>query len=145
MQQVSPDLFHRAVEKSLHHTPKEEPMQHAARHNRLRRAVVYAALATLLGAVSLTLSQCTQVGDSLTGVGRISHKPVSCKKQCDKDYNALKKQESALHKANKKACGSDAACKSAEEARHQAAIDALKAQRDACKANCHKQGAGSAG
>jgi len=69
-------------------------MQHA-RPNRLRRAVVYAALATLLGVVSLTLSQCTQVGDSLTGVGRISNKPVSCKKQCDKDYNTLKKQESA--------------------------------------------------
>jgi len=119
-------------------------MQHA-RPNRLRRAVVYAALATLLGVVSLTLSQCTQVGDSLTGVGRISNKPVSCKKQCDKDYNAMKKQESALHKANLKACASDAACKSAENARHNSALASLQQQRDACKANCHKQGAGSAG
>jgi hypothetical protein len=119
-------------------------MQHA-RPNRLRRAVVYAALATLLGVVSLTLSQCTQVGDSLTGVGRISNKPVSCKKQCDKDANALKKQESALHKANKKACGSDAACKAAEDARHNAVKAQIESDRQACKANCHKQGAGSAG
>ena len=119
-------------------------MQHA-RHTRLRRAVVFAALATLLGVVSLTLSQCTQVGDNLTGVGLISNKPVSCKKQCDRDYNAAVKAENALHKANMQACGSDAACKSAENSRHDAAIAALKAQKDACKANCHKQGAGTAG
>jgi len=119
-------------------------MQHA-RHTHLRRAVVYTALAALLGVVAITLTQCTQVGDNLTGIGLISNKPVSCKKQCDKDYNLAKKQEDALHKANNQACGSDAACKSAEKARHDAAIAALQAQRDACKANCHKQGAGTAG
>ena len=119
-------------------------MQHA-RHTRLRRAVVYAALATLLGVVSLTLSQCTQVGDSLTGVGLISNKPVSCKKQCDRDYNSAVKSENALHKANNQACGSDPACKSAEDSRHKAALASLAQQRDACKANCHKQGAGTAG
>ena len=119
-------------------------MQHA-RHTRLRRAVVYAALATLLGVVSLTLSQCTQVGDNLTGIGLISNKPVSCKKQCDQTYNMQVKQENALHKANNQACGSDPACKASEKSRHDAAIAALQAQRDACKANCHKQGAGTAG
>jgi hypothetical protein len=61
-------------------------------------------------------------------VGRISNKPVSCKKQCDKDYNTLKKQECSLHKANKKACGSDAACKAAEDARHNAALAQLQQQ-----------------
>ena len=119
-------------------------MQHA-RHTRLRRAVVYAALATLLGVVSLTLSQCTQVGDNLTGVGLLSSKPVSCKAQCDKTYNLGVKQENALNKANLQACGSNAPCKSAENARHAAALAALQSQRDACKANCHKQGAGTAG
>ena len=119
-------------------------MQHA-RHTRLRRAVIYTALAALLGVVAITLTQCTQVGDNLTGVGLISNKPVSCKKQCDKDYNTQKKQEEALHKANNQACGSDPACKAAEKSRHDAAIAALQQQRDACKANCHKQGAGTAG
>ena len=119
-------------------------MQHA-RHTHLRRAVVYTALAALLGVVAITLTQCTQVGDNLTGIGLISNKPVSCKAQCTKDYNAAVKQENALHKANLQACGSDAACKSAENSRHNAALAALAAQRDACKANCHKQGAGTAG
>ena len=119
-------------------------MQHA-RHSRLRRAVVYTALAALLGVAAITLSQCTQVGDNLTGVGLISNKPVSCKKACDKTYNQAVKSENSLHKANMQACGSDAACKSAENARHNAAIAALQSQRDACKANCHKQGAGTAG
>ena len=40
-----------------------------SRPHQIRRALVYAALAALLGVVSLTLSQCTQVGDTLTGVG----------------------------------------------------------------------------
>ena len=119
-------------------------MQHA-RHNRLRRAVVYTALAAVLGVVAITLTQCTQVGDNLTGVGLLSNKPVSCKKACDNAYNLAKKQEDSLNKANKQACGSDAACKAAEAARHNAALAALQAQRDACKANCHKQGAGTAG
>ena len=119
-------------------------MQHA-RPNRLRRAVVYAALATLLGVVSLTLSQCTQVGDNLTGVKLTSNKPVSCKKQCDKDYNTAKKSEDKYHSTQMKLCGSDAACKSAENARHNSVLSQLSQQRAACKANCHKQGAGSAG
>ncbi len=119
-------------------------MQHA-RPNRLRRAVVYAALATLLGVVSLTLSQCTQVGDSLTGVGLTSNKPVSCKKQCDITYNNAVKQENKYHSTQLKLCGSDAACKSAENARHNSVLAQLSSDRTACKANCHKQGAGSAG
>src|SRR2546426_7952763 len=98
-----------AVLNTPHPRPKEEPMPHA-RHTRLRRAVVYAALAALLGVVAITLTQCTQVGDNLTGIGLISNKPVSCKKQCDQTYNMQVKQENALHKANNQACGSDPAC-----------------------------------
>ncbi len=119
-------------------------MQHA-RPNRLRRAVVFAALATLLGVVSLTLSQCTQVGDSLTGVGLTSNKPVSCKKQCDINYNNAVKSENKYHSTQLKLCGSDAACKAAENARHNAVLAQLSQDRTNCKANCHKQGAGTAG
>jgi hypothetical protein len=123
---------------------QEEPMQ-LARHTRLRRAIAYTALTALLGVVSLTLSQCTQVGDSLTGVGLNAGKPISCKAQCDQTRNLAQKAEDSLHKVNMQACGSNAACKSAENARHLAAQHAIDAARDACKANCHKQGAGSAG
>jgi hypothetical protein len=74
-----------------------------------------------------------------------SGKPVSCKKDCDEVAHLLKKQESALHKANKKACGSDQACKDAEEARHKAVKDQISADKGACKADCHKQGGGEGG
>jgi len=67
-------------------------MQHAS-HNRLRRAVVFAALAALLGVVSLTLSQCTMVGDNLTGVGLTSTAPTTCVKQCNNLYDLLFKLE----------------------------------------------------
>ena len=109
------------------------------------RKVANFALATLLATVCVTLSQCTQVGDQLTGVSLSHSKPVSCKHQCQNDFNVLQKQEQGLHNANMKACGSDAACKQAENGRHAAAMKQLTAQMQACKANCHKQGAGSAG
>jgi hypothetical protein len=141
MQHARPSGFSSDVLNSKHLTPKEESMQHA-RSNRLRRAVVYAALAALLGVVSLTLSQCTQVGDNLTGVGLISHKSTSCKERCDRTYSKLKQQENSLYRRNIDRCRHDAACIAAENARHAAVLAALEAQRSACKANCHHQGGG---
>ena len=67
-------------------------MQHA-RPNRLRRAVAFVVLAALLGLVSLTLSQCTMVGDNLTGVGLSGVGPTSCVKQCNDLYKMLYDQE----------------------------------------------------
>ena len=117
-------------------------MQHA-RPNRLRRVLAFAALAALLGVVSLTLSQCTQVGDNLTGVGLISHKATSCKQKCDKTYDKLVKQEDSLNRKNLDRCHHDAACIASENARHNAVLAQLLADRDACRANgCHKQGGG---
>jgi len=110
-----------------------------------RRRIANLTLAALLATACVTLSQCTQVGDQLTGVSLSKSKPVSCKHQCQDDFNMLQRQEASLHKANMKACGSDAACKSAENARHSAAMQQLTDQLQACKANCHKQGAGTAG
>ena len=117
---------------------------------RLPRVAVHAMLATLLGIAALTLSHCTQVGDNLTGVGRNSTKPVSCKHQCEVIYDLAVKQENKLHEANHKLCEAKpeplrTQCKDAENARHKAALAALSAQRAACRAKCHKQGAGSAG
>jgi len=44
-----------------------------------------------------------------------------------------------------KACGSDAACLAAEDARHDAAVAAIQAQRKTCQNNCHHQGGGTGG
>jgi len=125
-------------------------MQHAS-HNRLRRAVVFAALAALLGVVSLTLSQCTMVGDNLTGVGLTSTAPTTCVKQCNNLYDLLFKLEQKKHAAEIDICQSlddnqaKADCLAAEDARHQQAKADLTAGKIACQDNCHHQGVGSAG
>ena len=114
-----------------------------------RRAVAYVAMGALLAVASLTLSQCTQVGDNLVGVdlshGRGHGHHFSCKEDCDKDYKKLVRQENKLHKSNLKACRHDDDCIDAEKARHKAALYALQKQNQACKATCHKQGGGDAG
>ncbi len=124
-------------------------MQHA-RPSRLRRAVIYAALATLLGAVSLTLSQCTMVGDNLTGVGLNRGRPTTCIKQCNDLYKSLYDGEQKLHDTNVEACQAlpqpdKGACLTAEAARHVAEKDRLSQAKIDCQSNCHTQGTGSAG
>jgi hypothetical protein len=113
--------------------------------SRLRRVVVYVALATLLGAVSLTLSQCTLVGDSLTGVGLNKGNATNCIAQCSNLYATLSQEEQKLHLMNLDLCGGNLACIEAENARHLAADAALKNGKEECKANCHVQGGGTAG
>src|SRR5262249_28085744 len=85
-----------AEHPALHLARKEEPMQHARPH-RLRRAVAFAALAALLGLAALTLSQCTLVGDSLTGVNLDGVGPTSCVKQCNDFYAIAYKREQRVH------------------------------------------------
>lgn len=150
MQHARPNGLHRAIPNSLHHAPKEESMKNA-RPNRIRRAVVYAALATLLGVVSLTLSQCTMVGDNLTGVDVSRGAPTTCVKQCNDLYKMLYDQEQKLYATNKAYCQTlpqpdKDACLAAELARHQAKMDQLGADKIACQQSCtHTQGTGSAG
>ena len=124
-------------------------MQHA-RPNRLRRAVAYAALAALLGLVALTLSQCTLVGDSLTGATLDGVGPTSCVKQCNDFYAVAYKQEQRIHDTNNSNCNLlpspfKQTCLDDETARHEAAKAALAAGKTECQNNCHRQGAGSAG
>ena len=78
-------------------------MQHA-RPNRLRRAVAFAVLAALLGLVSLTVTQCTMVGDNLTGVGVTRSGPTTCIKACNDLYDLLYKLEVKRHQAENDLC-----------------------------------------
>ena len=136
-------------------------MQHA-RPNRLRRAVVYAALAALLGIVSLTLSQCTLVGDNLTGVDLSRGRPTTCIKQCNDFYKLLYDQEQKAHDQYKLLCDAidcaklppgdqqaciaqRQACQNAEADRHNAETARLGQAKIDCQNNCHHQGTGSAG
>ena len=124
-------------------------MQHARPH-RLRRAVAYAALAAMLGLVALTLSQCTLVGDSLTGVNLDGVGPTSCVKQCNDFYAIAFKREQKIHDSNVETCQQlpqdlKGPCLVSEDARHQAAKTALSDGKINCQNNCHRQGSGSAG
>lgn len=134
-----------------------------ARHNRLRRAAIYTALATLLGVVSLTLSQCTMVGDKLTGVDMLRGRPTTCIKLCNDSYVLVYDEEQKAHEQAKELCDAvncaalpqpdqaaciDArqACQQAESARHAAAKDAITQGKINCQNGCaHQQGTGSAG
>jgi len=106
-------------------------MQHA-RPNRLRRAVACAALAALLGVITLVLSQCTMVGDNLTGVGIDKSQRATCIGNC-KDVRDI--------------CAAQAAhdCGGTDNPCYDAAFVLCQQEFNACKNNCHKQGGGSAG
>jgi len=124
-------------------------MQHA-RPYRLRRAVAFAALAALLGLAALTLSQCTLVGDSLTGVNLNGVGPTSCVKQCNDFYAIAYKREQRVHDQNVANCHllsqpGQGDCLVNEDARHTAAQTALGNGKIECQNECHRQGAGSAG
>jgi len=140
-------------------------MQHA-RPNRLRRAVIYAALATMLGVVSLTLSQCTMVGDNLTGVDLSKGRPTTCIKQCNDFYKLVYDQETKYHDQAKLLCdmafdnceasavtqedhaaciAQRQACQAQESSRHSAATSYNGQAKIDCQNNCHSQGTGSGG
>ena len=78
-------------------------MQHARQH-RLRRTAVYAALAMMLGVVSLTLSQCRAVGDKTTGVRLFRGNATSCIKDCNDQFKLLYDQEQKQHQTNVENC-----------------------------------------
>ena len=123
------------------------------RNPRLRRGFAFVALAAVLGLSAVGLSQCRLVDDSVTGVDLRSNSTAfssarsKCVHQCKEKYKQCKKAEEALHKANKKACGShDSACKKAEDERHKAAKEECTRQYQLCKKGCqYREGAGSAG
>jgi hypothetical protein len=119
-------------------------MPHA--RSQVRRAAAFAALATLLGVATLTLSQCTLVGDNVTGVDLSMGGATTCIKQCNDLYKMLYDQEQKLHQTNIALCGQDnGPCKEAEAARHEAAKIQLSADKTACQDGCHSQGTGSGG
>ena len=130
-----------------------EDIVQGADHNRLGRAAIYLSLTALLGIATVTLTQCTQVGDNLTGVALLSGKKHGkCLSTCDKTYHHLVKAEEKLHKHNLKGCrkedgkdGKDESCEDAENSRHKAELFRLQQELKECKADCHSQGGGQAG
>jgi len=114
-------------------------MQHA-RPNRLRRAVAYAALAALLGVITLVLSQCTMVGDNVTGVGLDRSGRGLCKQDCQNTHQKCLTDAAIFCECDlQTTCKQGNTCFSLREA----ACDAALAE---CNKNCnHHQGAGIVG
>ena len=125
-------------------------MQHA-QHNRDRRAAVCIVLAAVLGLVSLTLTQCTNVGDRLTGVSLDRQSALSCIKQCNdaaklqRDEFCKKNFQTAQGECNLLPEPDRTACLNEATAAKEACNAAANAQKEQCHASCHIQGAGSAG
>jgi hypothetical protein len=106
------------------------------------------AMAAALGLVTVTLSQCRLVNDSVTGVdlvsGRLSNRST-CKKACDETFKAQAKAEEDRFKDAKRACGSDKDCKKAVEDDHKNREDGLRDDREKCKKGCYNEGGGQGG
>jgi len=101
-------------------------------------------------ALTLMLSQCRMIGDNVTGPAdglsaSASNRASSCIATCSRAYADSNRVESQLHVSIIQACGSDVACKAAEDARHDAAVIRIDAGKVACQNACHHQGGGTGG
>lgn len=119
-------------------------MHLGTRHRPAFRLAARLALLLALVAASFTLTHCRNVGDDLTGVDLFKRKN-ECLADCQAEFQARNQAEDRLHEQNLAACGNNSTCRNAENARHEAAENASKAQRDACFNSCHQQGGGSSG
>lgn len=121
-------------------------MQLGSHHRPSSRLTVRLLLLLALAVASLTLTQCQLVGDRLNGVSVAPFRRAgSCVKDCNDKANADIRAESQLHVLLVQNCGGDPVCEAQEEARHEAAVEMIQLARDACKNECHTQGAGTGG
>lgn len=106
--------------------------------------------------MALTGSQCSRVSDRLTAPSTsesaisISGSVAECVQICNEEARVARNAEQELHRANGNACrllrgSAKSACLAAEGARHEARMEEISMDMQACKAPCHEQGSGSGG
>ena len=88
------------------------------------------AVATV--ALAATLVTCKSVTDNVLLPREQATDAANCISACAHAANDAMRAESEQHVAN-------------EAARHQAAVDAIQAQRQRCQDGCHHQGGGNGG
>jgi hypothetical protein len=118
-----------------------------AKSVQFRRAVSYAVLVALLGALSVTLSQCTMVGERLTGPTLQRVTPTTCVGHCKDLYDNLFALERKRHLAEIEICAvlsgpERQECLVRENVRHQAATDQLTQGKLDCLQACSRPRAG---
>jgi hypothetical protein len=112
------------------------------------RSLKISLLIVAAAAMTMLLSQCRMVSDSVVGPGAsvAAQKPSKdCFRDCQDAFKAAQDVEQALHKTNVKACNTNPVCLANEEARHAARMDQIAVERQACIDGCHHQGGGSGG
>ena len=114
------------------------------------QGLALAALATILALAAVTLSQCRQVGDSLTGTGVTVLNPTlnarsDCIHQCNDRFQSDHSAEVRRHDSALDSCGDDSDCIHAENRMHHDRQLAIVRAMQACKKNCHSTGPGAAG
>jgi hypothetical protein len=122
-------------------------MDHIGRDAYVRRVAVRIAGAAGLVALTFVLTQCQMVTDNLTGVsvGAFKSQGAKCVTGCQNVANDAIRLESRVHVLRVKACNGNETCLAEEEARHEAAVEAIQAQREDCVSGCHHQGGGDGG
>jgi len=116
-------------------------LHHGSALGRITRRI---GLAALLVTALFTLSQCRQVGDRLNGIdlSPLKNSVAKCIDKCQKAADQEMRMEDRFHASRVSACGGNAGCLAAEEARHTAAVQDIENRRQACIDNCHAQGGG---
>ena len=107
--------------------------------------VRWVLIAVAMVALAATLATCKSISDNVLSPRPPATETASCVSDCAHAANDAIRVESDLHVANVQACKGDAQCLANEDARHQAAVNAIQAQRQRCQDNCHHQGSGSGG
>src|SRR5262245_20678556 len=98
-------------------------------HRTPRRRSVFGclALAAVLGLVTIGISQCRLVDDSITGVNLRAPQgfdsKTTCVQDCNDAYKAAMKAEEDRHENALHACGTDQACRRSENLLHKANED----------------------
>src|SRR5262245_46840383 len=108
--------------------------------SRRARWTLFAVAAVTLVA---TIDTCRSVADSVLAARRSAEETANCVSACANSANDAIRAESDLHVQNVHACAGDSACLAQEEARHEAAVNAIQDQRRQCQDGCRHQGGGA--
>jgi hypothetical protein len=128
-----------------------EETVHSSHPGPKRSALTSILMASLLGTGSLTLVQCTMVGDRLTGLQLNSQASVGCLQDCNEQYAGLFKAEQKRHMFAMEACQSLGSgdekndCIAEESDLHQTNMRNLIRGKADCQDSCHHQGVGNGG
>ena len=98
----------------------------------------------VLVVASLFSISCRQIGDPAAQVELNGGSISACIHQCNATAKAQMTAEQQLHVTNIHNCTTDA-CRNAENARHEAAVNAISSAKEACQEACEHQGGATGG